>query len=43
MKIRRIMDEKDTIMEGIEKKEIRWLGHVLRLEEERWPKVKGKI
>ena len=36
--IRNIMDAEESIIERIEKKEIRWLGHVLRMDEDRWPK-----
>jgi hypothetical protein len=32
------MESKENKMEIIRNKEARWLGHVLRIEEERWPK-----
>ncbi|KAJ9582946.1 hypothetical protein L9F63_022707 [Diploptera punctata] len=36
--IRNIMEAEENIIERIEEKKLKWLGHVLRMEDERWPK-----
>lgn len=36
--IRREMSAEETVIERIEKKSLKWFGHLLRMEETRWPK-----
>lgn len=36
-KIRRWMNEEETVMEEIERRNLVWYGHVRRMEPQRWP------
>ncbi|KAK4876924.1 hypothetical protein RN001_009430 [Aquatica leii] len=36
--IRRTMEVTETIIERIEKRSLKWFGHILRMEENKWPK-----
>jgi hypothetical protein len=37
--IRRTMQAEETVLDRIEARKLRWLGHVMRMPEERWPAV----
>jgi hypothetical protein len=36
---RRIMQAEETVSDRIEARKLRWLGHVMRMPEERWPAI----
>ena len=36
--IRKEMSAKETVVERVEKRSLKWFGHMLRMDDERWPK-----
>jgi hypothetical protein len=37
--IRRIMQAEQRVLDRIEARELRWIGHVMRMPEDRWPAI----